>query len=259
MSIRHAVFATALLLFSSAIGVAGPVFYTISYGDAPIFGTIDPFTGTVTQIGTPLAGYGHDVTVSPTGSVYAVIDQDLYSINKFTAAATHIGTFAAEMQTLAFRGDGTLFGAAFDGFLYTVNPLTGVETAVGSMGLPDGPDNIRFDDLGNLYIMTATTNSALYLLNQSTGAGSFVGLSGQDDTSLGAFYGGVFLASNAPGGAPQMLTVDRSTGLGTPGASANGIYLFALDPTSVPEPGTVAMVVGGLGVLLLARRRVFVG
>jgi outer membrane protein assembly factor BamB len=242
-----------VLLGTSVLGLhAGPVFYTMSFGDAPALGTIDPNTGTVTPIGAPLTGFGHDITVSPSGAVYEIIDDNLFSINKTTGVSALIGALPTDAQSLAFRSDGTLFvGSHAD--LYTVNPLTAAGTLIGSMNLPASADNIRFGPSGNLYVMSAEANSGLYLLNTSTGASTFVGLSGQDDISLGAFYNGVFLGTNAPV-TGQMVTVNPATGAATIGAPTNGIYLFALDPTSVPEPGTFGLLLAGAGLLCFVRR-----
>src|SRR3954468_9582208 len=103
MSIRRAVLTSLVLLFSGSIAQAGAVFYAIAYGNAPIVATVDPNTGAATPIGAALTGYGHDIAVSPTGSVYAVIDTDLYSINKVTGAAALIGSFGGPaVQSIAF-------------------------------------------------------------------------------------------------------------------------------------------------------------
>jgi hypothetical protein len=233
---------------------AGPVFYAMSYADTPVFGTIDPNTGTVTPIGAPLTGYGHDVTVSPSGAVYAIVDANLFSIDKSTGLASLIGALPADAQSLAFRSDGAFFVGSHTA-LYAVNPLTAAGTPIGAINLPANADNIRFDGSGNLYVMSAEPNSGLYLLNTSTAAATFVGSSGQDDISLGAFYGGVFLGTNAPV-TGQIVTVNPATGAGTVGAPVNGIYLFALDPTSVPEPGTFGLLLAGAALVLIRARRI---
>jgi hypothetical protein len=248
MALRLLIF----LLGSFFVLHAGPVFYAMSYADSPVFGTIDPNTGTVSPIGTPLTGFGHDVTVSPSGAVFAIVDDNLLSIDKTTGVASTIGALPADAQSLAFRTDGTLFLGSHTA-LFLVNPLTAGGTLIGPMNLPVNADNIRFDGSGNLYVMSAEANSALYLLNTSTGATTFVGLSGQDDISLGAFYGGVFLGTNAPV-TGQIVTVNPATGAGTIGAPVNGTYLFALDPRSVPEPGTFGMLLAG-AMLVVARVR----
>ena len=250
MSIRLLVF----LLLSVFALHAGPTFYTMSFATSPIFGTIDPNTGAVTTIGAPLTGYGHDITVSPAGLVYAIVDGDLLSIDKSTGVGSTIGALPTDAGSLAFRSDGTLFVATHTA-LYTVDPLTVGATLLGPMGLPANADNIRFDGSGNLYVMSAESNSGLYSLNTATGSASFIGLSGQDDISLGAFYGGVFLGTNAPS-ISQIVTVNPSTGAATTGALTNNIYLFALDPTSVPEPGTFGLLLAGATIVGFARKRV---
>jgi hypothetical protein len=261
MLMRTLVFAAALV--SSALSLhAGPVFYAISFtsGDtppAPVFGTIDPFTGVVTPIGPAMPPASHDLAIAPNGQVFGIFDDtSLYTIDKVTGSTALIGTFGGgvEIQTMAFRSDGVLFGAD-DTSLYTINPATAATALVGSLGLGAGLDNIRFDGSGNLHVMTAEASSLLYLVNQTLGTASLIGASGTDDISLGAFYGGVFLGTNVTD-VPRVVSVDPTTGLATLGASTGGvIYMFALDPTSVPEPGTVGLIALGLGALGLRLRK----
>jgi hypothetical protein len=247
-----AVFA-ALALGTPALH-ASAVFYAVSFGSPSNFGTFDPFTGAFSPVGPGLAGYVHDIAVSPNGTVYAVDGTTLVTIDKSTGVETTIGTFPAAIQTLAFRSDGTLFGASYVD-LYTVDPNTAGATVVGYMGLPANADNIRFGGSGALYVMSAESDSGLYTLNQTTAASTLVGQSGVDDTSLGAFLGGTFYGTNIVGGTDNhVVQIDPNTGLGSEGAITSNTYLFALDPTSVPEPSTLLAAAGGLVLLAVARR-----
>jgi hypothetical protein len=208
----------------------------------------------VTPIGPNTPDLSHDIAISPAGSVYGIFDTSLYTIDKLTGATAAVGVFSASIQSLAFRSDGVLFGVD-DTSLYTINPATAAATLVGSLGLGVGLDNIRFDGAGSLYTMTAEPNSLLHLVNQTTGAATLIGASGTDDISLGAFYGGVFLGTNLTDQA-RIVSVNPFTGAATLGASTDMIYLFALDPTSVPEPGTIVLIGVGLAALMARRRRV---
>jgi hypothetical protein len=222
---------------------AGPVFYTVAFKTTPspgVFGTIDPSTGVVTPIGGATLVQTHDIALSPSGVVYSIEDTNLVTIDKLTGTPTTVGTLPTGLQSLAFGADGALFGVT-DTTLYSLNPATAGGTPIGLLGIGAGLDNLRFDGSGGLFIMTAETDSRLFSVNQSTGAATLIGASGQDDISLGAFYGGVFIGTNAGGGGPQLVTVSPFTGLGTAGAPTDNIYLIALDPTSVPEPSTFAL------------------
>src|SRR5881394_1347124 len=153
MPFRHFFRAALLAVACIAIAHAGPVFYAISYADNPVFGTIDPTTGVMTPIGPGGPGYGHDVTVSPGGVVYAITGNTLYSVDKVTGIFTSIGALPTDSQSLAFRPDGTLFMTTFTS-LYTVDPGTADATLIGPLGSLK-LDNIRFGPGGGLYVMTA--------------------------------------------------------------------------------------------------------
>ena len=76
-----------------------------------VFGTIDPSTGAVTTIGPNTPNLSHDLAVSPSGVVYAIFGDSLYTIDKTTGiASSAIGVLPADLQSIAFRPDGVLFG-----------------------------------------------------------------------------------------------------------------------------------------------------
>jgi len=63
--------------------------------------------------------------------------------------------------------------------LYTINPVTGTATSVGSYGSPnnlnDAGQNIRFAQDGNLYVSNTSTNTDIYRLNTTNGSATWVG------------------------------------------------------------------------------------
>jgi len=81
-----------------------------------------------------------------------------------------------------------------------------------------------------------------------------IGASGVDNISLGGFSSGAFPGTNVTD-QPRLVSVNPLTGA-TEGAATGGvIYLIALDPTSVPEPATVATFAVGLIVLVVRKLR----
>jgi hypothetical protein len=247
-----------LLMFTLGLSAslkATTTFYALAFDQTTTpFGTINPTTGAFTQIGSSFPDAADDIAVSPAGVVYAVLDSgSLITINTTTAAISVIGTLPTGVQSLAFRPDGTLFGATTTS-LYTLNPSTAAGTLLGSMGLGGSDaDNIRFDG-STLFVMTVDTNSRLYSLSQTSGAGTLIGPSGIDDVSLGAFFGGVFYGSNTAGAQNHIAQINPATGVGTEGANTSTEYLFALAPATVPEPATFLICCAGL--VFLAGKRI---
>jgi hypothetical protein len=251
-----------VLLTSSFAAHAGPVWYALAWKGAPsTFGTIDPSTGVVAPIAITTATLGRDLAVSPTGQLYGIFgdgDESLYTIDRLTGSTTLIGAFGIGIQTLAFRSDGALFGASYTG-VYSIDPGNAAATLLGPSGIGFNMDNLRFDASDNLYVMSAEANSRLFRLNQTSGAATLIGASGVDDISLGGFLNGAFLGTNFSG-SQRLVSVDPTTGLAGEGPFTGGVtYVIALDPTTVPEPGTVVLFgVGLLGVCGVRVRDVLV-
>src|SRR3954463_5752443 len=112
MSFRSLISISLLASAFASTMTAGPVIYALSFKYDTIFGTIDPATGLVTPIGAPVPLGSHDLAISPAGAVDGVFGSDLLTIDKTTAATGYVGTFTTDIQSLAFRSDGALFGVA---------------------------------------------------------------------------------------------------------------------------------------------------
>jgi hypothetical protein len=124
----------------SLFGVRGP---NDGGGGAGNLYTIDRATGVATLVGN--TGHFFDtIAFAPDGTLYlASADRGMGPTNSHlsvidpTNAAT-IRSVATDdfLGALAVRSDGVIFGGnGDDGELFTINPLTGAETLVGSTGL----------------------------------------------------------------------------------------------------------------------------
>src|SRR4051812_2834675 len=78
---------------------AGPVFYALAWRTNPgTFGTIDPSTGVVTPIGGASITVGRDLAISPiTGTIYAINDTDLITIDRLTGTPTIVGSLPPDL------------------------------------------------------------------------------------------------------------------------------------------------------------------
>lgn len=101
--------------------------------------TVNMSTGAGTAVG-PLGGFTvQGLAFSPAGVLYGWdIGSGLVTINVATGAATDVNPdegATASLQCLAFTPEGMLYGAQYG--LFSIDPATGVPTAVGSANLPD--------------------------------------------------------------------------------------------------------------------------
>lgn len=200
---------------------------------------LDTATGVATQVG-PDGGFvmttnGLGMDFDPiTGQLYlASADDDSMVVNPltglmvsslakltFAGGDTHAG--ALNVAGAAFTSGGALYGieGVYDA-LVVINRATGEVTTVGGLGVEQaGTLGFDIDAAGSAFVANSYDNT-LYSVNLGTGAATKLGV-------LGVGSAGVVGIAAAPDAA---------------GA-----------PTGVPEPGTVALISGGLLVLVLRRR-----
>ncbi len=201
---------TALFLsfIFTTFAYAAPILWIDDLPSGKI-GTVDVTTGIATVIGNSGVGLT-DIAFDPSGNLYGVSFNALYSINKTTGTATSIGSLGVnDVNGLVFNSNGTLYASGLSGELYSVNTTTGSATGLFNTGHSSGGDlaffggTLYYTDAFNLISVdlagkTATTigaigaspvyglaagddgklygaaNSSIYLINPSTGAGSLV-------------------------------------------------------------------------------------
>ena len=172
MKMRHI---AAGLLLSVLIngGVEAATFYTTTSSGTAL-GRIDTVTGAATVIGpTGFSGTYGLALDNTTGVAYGIVNANaLATFNLTTGAATLIENLGVGFNySLEISPTGTLFAAAWDDRLYTVNKLTGATTFVGSMGVSGFIFDLAFDTLGNLY---GTNAGTLYKIDTITGVATTV-------------------------------------------------------------------------------------
>ncbi len=294
----------AILITAVAFGLAtaaanaSPLTYVIGNNDIEgthHFGTVNLATGAFQQIG-PNAPVGSEgLAAGPGGSLLTLAyNSDLYSINPATGAYTLVGpTGLGDCSTpespcgptsslTLGSANGNIYATDFQNRIYSVNPLTGAATLIGTTGIPpipfipasfnpDGTINFYEEALfgagGKLYatfdalVFDLTTFSvasiavapALYQIDPSTGRATLVG---PTDLSIGAVVGanGTNYAFNLLRG--QIFSLDV--------ASGNTSFVSDTDPTAgtirgaataIPEPASIVLTGVGLAATLVWRRR----
>ncbi len=246
-----------LILTMVAVCLTTPTFADtiLGTGDDGNLYSIVPATGVTTLIGaqgvtlTDIAAFG--------GLLYGVDSTtNLYSIDPITGHAILIGATGQSFNSLAFDSAGVLYAAgAATTNLFTINTATGTATRAtnGVNAAYQAGGDLAF--VGSTLYLTAQINvngyTTLETVDLTTGAVTAVG------TDLGvknvyglAYYDGVLYGfSNPTGNAPEAISIDPTTGIGTLLATYGGTGrgAFAFDGATyngvgeaVPEPATLA-------------------
>lgn len=286
----HKLIVSLAVLVTGAVH-AGPLFYIVN--GAQQFGTVDLTTGAFQQIGAPGPEPGvFGLAPGANGSLVTfAYSSNLYSIDPATGAQTLIGatglddcstvtsscgpTSASTLGGLA----GTIYATDFQNSLYTVNPITGLATLIGSTGIPAIPfvpgstnpdgtfnfyDQAIFGAEGNLYVtfdafvfdfstfsvVNTVVAPALYRIDTSTGHGTLIGTT---DLAIGAVVGvnGTYYEFNDTSNQIRSLNIaNGDSSFASNFDPAAGVVQGAVAAT--PEPASIALVgfaIAGLAAL----------
>jgi len=289
--------AAAALAFLSLPARAGSLVYIESDGGA--FGTLNLQTGALQQIGPGLTDVGTGLVQQANGSLLTLgYDGTLDSINPVTGVET-IGpqvlgdcsnyplSPCGPNSALAFGSlSGSLYATDFAGNLYTINPVTGQATKVGSTGLAKvnfvpgfpnpatgtwtGVDESLFTAGGKLFanedFVTINPNSPnpvvgivladdIYQIDTATGQATLVA---PTLTPLNAFVNENGTEYGFDGNVGEVVSLNVTNG--------NWATVSTYDPTVgpisgaapvVPEPSSGALIGIGMGLVFvcMCRRR----
>jgi hypothetical protein len=202
----------------------------------------------------------------PDGTLYGMIDTgssggQLATVNTLTGATTPIGspTGISNLDAIAFTPTGTLYAASFaTNSLYTVNPSTGVASLVGNLGFT-GVMDLAWDSRNStMYaIESLGAGSALYSLNLSTGAGTFVTATPGDGCLMGLAIDSAnrFLATDYCSNSSPLFQINTTTGALTNLGNTGIANSMGGDVAPIPEPMTVLTLGSGLAFAWLRKKR----
>jgi hypothetical protein len=277
----------------AASATASPI-VTVITGSQQI-GRMDLATGSFSPTGPIPATIQYLVPGPNGSLLTMSFDGNLDSINPNTGAISVIGptgfadcsapsspTCGPNSQLSFGSAGGTPYATDFANNLYTVNPVTGNATAVGATGIPGIPfipvstnpdgsfnfyDENLFDVGGSLYAnfdagtfnpgtfeFTTVISPALYKIDVNTGQATQIASTDFGLVSVLNLNGTVY---GFNGVTSQIVTLDVTNGITSAVSNIDptvGLIAGAA-PSSVPEPGSVALAIIGLTMVAIYRRR----
>jgi uncharacterized protein (TIGR03437 family) len=240
--------ANAYMLTTAAQGLQNP------------FGIVDLNSGAFTLIGN-MGNGGYDGLAVANGTLYTEQNGLLYSVNTATANLTPIGGVTGTPNLATFGSTTTgLYGLGSTGSLnvatlFSINPQTGIMTAIGPLGagaVPNGQGYYARLSVGSrtLYM---EFNSNLYTINTATGAATQVGTTDSHGflTSVLLLEYGTYYVGTGSG----IATINVATGQMDPhssifGAGGSPVGLAPV-PLTTPTPAVtlVANAEGGVATI----------
>jgi len=219
------------------------------------FGVVDLNSGAFTLIGN-MGNGGYDGFGVANGTLYTEQNGLLYSVNTANANLTLIGGVTGTPVLVTFGSTTTgLYGVGNTGSqtvatLFSINPQTGIMTAIGPLGasaVPNGGDAYVRLSVGSptLYL---EYNSNLFTINTTTGAATQVGTTdsnGYLTSVLLLEYGTYYVGFGSGIGTINVATgqIDPHSSIFGPGVSPVAI---APDPLTTPTP-TLTLVANAEG------------
>lgn len=224
--------------------------------------TIDTDTGAVTTIGSlPTFSFG-GLDFASDGTLYALLDDDLYTVDPGDATSVLVGTAGGR----AFESFQILGGVGYSADvlaedIYSVDLSDGSATLVGNHG-SDGAADERItgmaSDDGATLVGTQLFLDRLERFSAVDGSSmGVIGVHGVDALTSLAFGDGLFWAITTSNSDLYSLDpTDASATLVFGGLALDHITgLTARDAVAVPEPTTAALALLGLGGLMARRNR----
>jgi len=270
------------LLSAADLAFTDPLFYVVTQNQqsgTQLFGTVDPATGSFTQIG-PTVPIGEIGLVSGPGGSLLTVDYagNLDSINPGNGALSLIGATGLGVNIGAFGQHlGNLYATDLANNFYNVNASTGAAELVGATHLPvipfvpgtpnpDGTINIYNETLfsagGKLYatldadifdptaaVINPVVDPKLYQIDPSTGVATAVNSTEILITSALEVNGTVYAFAGDAEALSHSFTLNVANG--------NTTFITNVDPaaglifgaTTTPEPSSVALI--GFGITLI--------
>lgn len=250
--------ATVIMAVSTISASASTVLVGSSNGT---IAEVDTSTGVVSNAFDAGNFNWFDIAVNNAGTAY-VNDKGgtLYSVDLGLQSVTLVGGHGAFVNGLAFGGGNTLYGTG-GGLLYTIDTSTGAASQVGS-GVGSGfnsSGDIAF--AGNNQLFGTSTGGCgggtdcLYSIDAITGAGSLVGAIGVQNVYGLAVQGGVLFGLSSDDNIYKINTTTGAGSLATGYNVAGATNGAAVQPSTVPVPASLPLLLGGLAGLVFLRRR----